>query len=95
VKRIGGGVWIGRLGKTRVAYLVRGKRVRTVAIAGPEARSRKTLREHLAMVTRVGTKARSSFVTAPGTAPVTPQNAAPLVQKHDPEKYALFCDLGL
>jgi microsomal dipeptidase-like Zn-dependent dipeptidase len=95
VKRIGGGVWIGRLGKTRVAYLVRGKRVRTVAIAGPEARSRKTLREHLAMVTRVATKARSSFVTAPGTAPVTPQNAAPLVQKHDPEKYALFCDLGL
>jgi microsomal dipeptidase-like Zn-dependent dipeptidase len=94
-KRIGGGVWISRLGKTRVAYLVRRKRVRTVAIAGPEARSRKTLREHLGMVTRVGTGARPAFAARRTTEPVTPENAAPLVQKHDPAKHALFCDLGL
>ena len=94
-KRIGGGVWAGRLGKTRVAYLVRGKRVRTVAIAGPAARRGKALRAYLKLVPRGGASARPAVAAASAAEPVTPQNAVPLVQRRDPARYGLYCDLGL
>jgi hypothetical protein len=94
-KRIGGGVWISRLGKTRIAYLVKGKRVRTVAIAGPEARGRKALREYLSLVPRAAMKARPAFAARRAADPVTAQNATPLVRRHDPAKNGWYCNLGL
>src|SRR4051794_346171 len=43
-RRQGKGVWVAKLGKSRVAYVVRGKRIRTVAVAGRGAKRRKQLR---------------------------------------------------
>src|SRR5262249_45417398 len=47
-RRRGKKIWVAKLHKTRVAYVVGGKRVRMVAIAGQGARGRKTLRSYLA-----------------------------------------------
>jgi hypothetical protein len=103
-KRIGGGLWVSRPGKkakkskkgrTRVAYLVRNKRVRTVAIAGPQARGRKALSQYMSLVPSTGMKARHAVAARNNAAPITDRNAAPLVQRHDPRRYALFCDIGL
>jgi hypothetical protein len=104
-KPIGGGIWVSRKGKkaskskkgkTRIAYLVRHKRVRTVAIAGPQARGRKALRQYMSLVPTAGMKARRAAVAAARpAAPVTTRNASPLVQQHDPLRFELFCNLGL
>ena len=66
-KRIGGGVWVARTpGKAaksakkkrrvRTLYLVRKKRVRTVAVASPQLRGRKTLRQYMSLVPSSGMK---------------------------------------
>jgi hypothetical protein len=106
-KRIGGGIWVARTGKkakasrkkgkknkTRVVYLVRHKRVRTVALAGAQVHGRKALRQYMALVPTAGMKARRA-VAVKATAPLTDRNASPLVQQHDPHRYELFCTLGL
>ena len=106
-KRVGGGIWVarktkkatksrkGKKGKTRIAYLVRHNRVRTVAIAGPQARGRKSLRQYMNLVPTSGMKARSARAARRASARLTPRNASPLVQQHDPERFELFCTLGL
>jgi hypothetical protein len=106
-KRIGGGIWVARTGKgarkskkgkkarIRTVYLVRHKRVRTVAIAGPQTRGRKALRQYMRLVPSTGMKARHALVLRHATAKVTAKNAAPLVQQQYPHRYMLFCNLGL
>jgi hypothetical protein len=94
-KRIGGGIWVGRKGKTRVAYLVRGKRVRTVAVAGPRARGRRALREYLRLLPTTGMKARKAVVAKQSSAPITARNATPLVQRHHPGANPFYCSLEL
>ena len=82
--------------RTRVVYLVRKKRVRTVAIAGPQIRGRRALRQYMSLVPRAGMKARKTAVKARRTgAHLTDRNASPLVQQHDPARFELFCNLGL
>jgi hypothetical protein len=106
-KRIGGGVWVARTGKrakasakrkkgrTRIVYLVRHKRVRTVALAGRQIHGRKALRAYMRLVPTSGMKARQALAVKAGGAPVNDRNASPLVQQHDPHRYELFCNLGL
>ena len=83
------------MGKSRVAYLVRGKRVRTVAVAGPEIRSAKALRGYLSLVPTTGMKERPAFAVSRRAKALTAQNAVPLVQRHDPHRYAFYCEIGL
>jgi hypothetical protein len=40
-------------------------------------------------------KARSALAPKRAAARVTPRNASPLVQQHDPGRFELFCTLGL
>jgi isoaspartyl peptidase/L-asparaginase-like protein (Ntn-hydrolase superfamily) len=103
-KRIGGGIWVVRKakkaraskkGKSRIVYLVRKKRVRTVAIAGPQARGRKGLRQYMSLVPTTGMNARRALAARRTGAPITARNASPLVQQHDPGRFELFCNLGL
>ena len=105
-KHIGGGVWVSRAGngkgkssrrrsKARLVFLVRHKRVRTIAVAGPELRNRKTLRAYLSLVPRQGMKPRHALVARRASTPVTPRNATPLVQSHDPTRDPFFCNIGL
>jgi hypothetical protein len=108
-KRIGGGVWMARTSRKaaraathakkrriRTLYLVRKKRVRTVAVAGPQLRDRKALRQYMSLVPSSGMKARRAGVPVRKTAArLTDRNASPLVQQHDPRRYELFCNLGL
>jgi hypothetical protein len=105
-KRLGGGLWLARRGekaskarakksKVRVVYLVRHKRVRTVALAGPQVRGRKALRQYMRLVPTTGMKARPALAAKSAGARITDRNASPLVQQHDPHRYELFCSIGL
>jgi hypothetical protein len=106
-KRIGGGIWLARTrkkakasgkrkkGKARVVYLVRHKRVLTVALVGPQVRGRKALRQYMALVPATGMKARPALAVKSAGKAITVRNASPLVQQHDPHRYELFCNLGL
>jgi hypothetical protein len=106
-KRVGGGIWVARKGKkakaakkrkkakVRTVYLVRHKRVRTVAIAGPQVRGRTALRQYMGLVPTSGMKARSAVAARRAGARLTARNASPLVQQHDPHRFELFCNLGL
>jgi hypothetical protein len=66
-----------------------------VAIAGPQARDRKTLRQYMSLVPTSGMKARSALAVRRTAAGLTARNASPLVQQHDPRRFELFCNLGL
>jgi hypothetical protein len=95
-RRLGKGIWVSRLRKTRVAYLVKGKRVRTVAIAGPEARGRKTLRAYLKLVPKQGFAPRGTLIASKAsTKRITAGNSKSLVQTHEPSRFAFYCSLGL
>ena len=103
-KRIGHGLWVARTkkkakksrkAKTRVVYLVRHKRVRTVALAGSQVRGRRALRQYMALVPTTGMKARRSLAVKSTSAHLTDRNAAPLVQQQDPHRFELFCSIGL
>jgi hypothetical protein len=104
-KRIGGGIWVARKAKkavkskkrkrTRTLYLVRHKRVRTVAIAGPQVRGRRALRQYMGLVPTTGMTARHALAVRGGGTRLTASNALPLVQQQDPHRYELFCTLGL
>jgi hypothetical protein len=74
---------------------VRHKRVQTVAMAGPEVRGRRALRQYMRLVPTSGMKARRAGVPRNTGARVTARNASPLVQQHDPGRFELFCTLGL
>jgi hypothetical protein len=106
-RSIGGGVWVSRKGKkakaskkgkkgrTRIVYLVRKKRVRTVAIASRQVRGRNALRRYMRLVPSRGMKARRAVASRHIAAPLTEKNASPLVQQHDPARFELFCNIGL
>jgi hypothetical protein len=40
-------------------------------------------------------KARSAAAPRRAAVRLTPRNASPLVQQHDPHRFELFCNLGL
>ena len=106
-KRVGGGIWVARKGKKasaakkrkkariRTVYLVRHKRVQTVAIAGQQVRGGRALRDYMSLVPTTGMKARQAVAPRNTGARVTVRNASPLVQQHDPGRFELFCNLGL
>jgi hypothetical protein len=94
-RRIGGGVWTKRLGKSRVAYLVRHGRVQIVAVASRQAGSGKKLRGYLKLVPKHGMKARPAFAARSAASAINARNAVPLVQQQDPHRYAFFCEIGL
>jgi hypothetical protein len=96
-RRLGKGIWVSKLGKkTRVAYVVRGKRVRTVAIAGREARRRKALRAYLKLVPSHGFAPRGALIASKASRKrITARNSKSLVQTHDPGTFAFYCQLGL
>ena len=78
-----------------MAYLVRHKRVQTVAIAGQQVRGGRALRDYMSLVPTTGMKARQAVAPRNTGARVTVRNASPLVQQHDPGRFELFCNLGL
>jgi hypothetical protein len=96
-RRLGKGVWVSKLGKkTRVAYVVKGKRVRTVAIAGREARRRKALRAYLKLIPKSGFAPRGMLIASKAsTKRITAGNSKSLVQAHEPGTFAFYCQLGL
>jgi hypothetical protein len=95
-RRQGKGIWVSRLRKTRVAYVVKGKRVRTVAVAGPEARGRKALRAYLKLVPSHGFTPRGALVPSKASAKrITARNSKSLVQTHEPGRFAMYCSIGL
>ncbi len=96
-RRLGKGIWVGKLGKkTRVAYVVKGKRVRTVAIAGREARRRKALRSYLKLIPSNGFAPRGALIASKAsTKKITAGNSKSLVQAHEPGASPFYCQIGL
>jgi hypothetical protein len=95
-RRLGKGIWAAKLGKARVAYVVKGKRVRTVAIAGPEARRGKALRAYLQLVPSSGFAPRGTLIASKASRKrITGRNSKSLVQTHEPGTFGFYCQLGL
>jgi hypothetical protein len=95
-RRRGKGLWVAKLHRTRVAYVVKGKRVNTVAIAGPEARGRRALRSYLALVPSKGFEPRGKLVLAKRTrTKLASRHGGSLVRTHEPGRLAFYCNLGL
>ena len=93
-KRAGGGVWTARLGRRTLAYVVRGKRVRTVAVAARKlGRKRAALRRFLRHVPRRGVEPRPTAVVSRMSARVSPQKAVPEVAQRDGAQFPLYCGL--
>jgi len=94
--RQGKGIWVAKLGKSRVAYVVRGKRIQTVAIAGRGAKRRKQLRAYLKLVPSTGFAPRGALIASKASAKkVTSQNASPLVQTRGAGRDPFYCQIGL
>jgi len=95
-RRGGNGVWVAKLGMSRVAYVVKGKKVRTVAVAGEEARSRKALRDYLKLIPSSGFAPRGTLIASrASTKRITGRNSKSLVQTHEPGRFGFYCQLGL
>jgi hypothetical protein len=95
-RRLGKGIWVGRIRKTRVAYVVRGKRVHTVAVAGPEARRRRALRAYLKLVPSQGFAPRGTLIASKAsTKRITARNSKSLVRTHEAGRFAFYCQIGL
>ena len=95
-RHLRGHVWTSRSGKKRrLAYLVKGKRVRTVAVAGPQLHNPKKLRQYLSLVPSKGMKKRSTHVASRAAKSLTVRNAEPVVLHQDPGRHEWFCNLGL
>src|SRR4051812_13424936 len=96
-RRLGKGIWVSKLGKkTRVAYVVKGRRVRTVAIAGREGRRRKALRAYLKLVPAQGFAPRGTLIASKASTKRIPaRNSKSLVQTHEAGRLAFYCKIGL
>jgi hypothetical protein len=95
-RRQGKGIWVAKLGKSRVAYVVRGKRVRSIVIAGREARRRKALRAYLKLVPSTGFAPRGSLIASKAsTKKITAKNSRSLVQTQHSGRSAFYCQIGL
>jgi hypothetical protein len=90
------GVWVAKLGKSRVAYVVKGRKVRTVAVAGQEARSLRALRAYLKLIPSSGFAPRGTLIASrASTKRITARNSKSLVQIHEPGRFGFYCQLGL
>jgi hypothetical protein len=95
-RRQGKGVWVAKLGKSRVAYVVRGKRIRTVAVAGRGAKRRKQLRAYLKLVPKTGFAPRGALIASKAsTKKITAKNSKSLVQTHEHGANVFYCQIGL
>jgi hypothetical protein len=95
-RRQGKGIWVAKLGKSRVAYVVRGKRIRTVAIAGRGAKRRKQLRAYLKLVPSTGFAPRGALIASKAsTKRITAKNSKSLVQTHEKGSNPFYCQIGL
>jgi hypothetical protein len=95
-RRQGKGTWVAKLGKSRVAYVVKGKRVRTVAVAGKGAKRRKQLRAYLKLVPSHGFAPRGPLIaSAASTKKITAKNTKSLVETHEPGSSVFYCQIGL
>jgi hypothetical protein len=87
---------VSKLGKRRAAYVVHGKRVKTIAVAGKGAAGRKTLRAYLRMVPKQGFAPRSpKVVLSRATTKLTARNAKSLVRTYEPGRHTWYCQIGL
>jgi hypothetical protein len=76
--------------------VVRGKRIRTIAVAGREAKPRKALRTYLKLVPSTGFAPRGTLIASKAsTKKITAKNSKSLVQTHEPGRFAFYCQLGL
>ena len=95
-RRQGKGIWVAKLGKSRVAYVVRGKRIRTVAVAGKGAKRRKALRAYLKLVPSHGFAPRGALIASKAsTKKITAKNSKSLVEAHEPGANPFYCQIGL
>ncbi len=95
-RRQGKGIWVAKLGKSRVAYVVKGKRVKTIAVAGKGAKRRKQLRAYLKLVPRTGFAPRGALIASKAsTKKITPANSKSLVQTHERGANPFYCQIGL
>jgi hypothetical protein len=96
-RRQGKGIWVAKFGKkTRIAYVVKGKRIRTVAIAGRGAKRRKQLRAYLKLVPKSGFAPRGSLIASrASTKKITAKNSKSLVQTHEHGSNVFYCQIGL
>jgi hypothetical protein len=96
-RKRGKGIRVRKLGKKGMAvFVVSGKRIRMVAVASREARSRKALRGYLGLVPKQGFTPRTRLVpNRRSRGKVTARNASPLVHAYDPSRRAWYCSIGL
>jgi hypothetical protein len=95
-RRMGKGIWASKLHKTRVAYVVHGKRIRTVAVAGPQAKRRKALRAYLKLIPKAGFAPRGTLIASKAsTKKITAANSKSLVQTHEHGAFGFYCQIGL
>jgi hypothetical protein len=92
-KPIGHKVWVTRLGKRRVAYVVRKGKVRTVAVATKELRGRKALRKYLRLVPSGGAPQHPRMLPVDKT--LTDKNAEPLrLTRGAKQQISFICGLA-
>jgi hypothetical protein len=95
-RRQGKGIWVAKLGKSRVAYVVRGRRIRTVAVAGKGAKRRKALRTYLKLIPSSGFAPRGTLIASKAsTKKITAKNSKSLVQTHEAGRSPFYCQIGL
>jgi hypothetical protein len=95
-RRLGKGIWVSKLGKSRAVYVVRGRRIRTVAVASKAAKRRRALRSYLKLVPKTGFAPRGSLIaTKASTKKITAGNSKSLVQSHQRGASLFYCQIGL
>jgi ribosomal protein L28 len=94
-KRIGKRIWVARLGKRRLAYVVHKGRVQTVAIASKSLRRRKALKAYLKLVPPGGPHRRPRKLPVDKSViPVTPKNALPLRMQRAANQISFVCGMA-
>ena len=91
-KPIGHKIWIAKLGKHRVAYVVRKGTVRRVAVAARSLRGRKALRRYLNLIP--GGKAPQHPHLLPVDRTITNRNAEPLRLQRAAKQVSFVCGLA-
>jgi microsomal dipeptidase-like Zn-dependent dipeptidase len=94
-KRIGKGIWVARLGKRRLAYVVHKGRVRTVAVASKSLRGSKALVEYLKLIPSGAlTRRPRKLPVDKSVIPVTPKNALPLRMQQAADQISFVCGMA-
>jgi hypothetical protein len=93
-KRVGKRLWTARLRKRKVAYVVRRRKVHTVAVAVRKvARSKASLRRYLRLIPRDGVTPRPPTVDSPASTRIAPRKAVPLAEQRGAPQFPLVCGL--